>query len=298
MTSCYAIRSLKHDQGMKATLGAEVSNATAASRAQSRLKLAPRQHPLLHLQRTIGNQAVQRALQAHGAETATVTATARSALASLPESSRVSAPDIALRLPIGQVGDEREQEAERISEHVMNTPQRDGAGGMSPGYERPSVRSVGPMRVERMTAAGLGQLSAPDVADEIASSSGQPLDAATRNFMEPRFGRSFGQVRIHADRAAPSASQGLGAVAVILGSNMFFNSGRYQPNRPVGLGLVAHELTHGMQQQSANDPGPVIQRATIDYRQITWADFQGTPPQGKADTDPAVGAVTDSHFDA
>jgi hypothetical protein len=97
---------------------------------------------------------------------------------------------------------------------------------------------------------------------------GQPLDAGTRAFMEPRFGADFGNVRIHADSQSDSLSNQLSARAFTYGSHIFFARDQYQPNTGEGRHLLAHELTHTIQQghavqrkaQVSNTAPPSIQR--------------------------------------
>jgi Domain of unknown function (DUF4157) len=78
---------------------------------------------------------------------------------------------------------------------------------------------------------------------------GQPLDAATRNFLEPKFGHSFENVQIHADGEADMLSQDFGARAFTTGPNIFFRAGEFDPTSNDGLHLLAHELTHTVQQR-------------------------------------------------
>lgn len=82
---------------------------------------------------------------------------------------------------------------------------------------------------------------------------GQVLDAGARDFLEPRFGHSFENVRIHADGEADALSKDLGARAFTTGQDIFFRSGEYQPASSGGQQLLAHELTHTIQQAT----GPV-----------------------------------------
>jgi hypothetical protein len=77
---------------------------------------------------------------------------------------------------------------------------------------------------------------------------GQELDAGARDFLEPRFGHSFENVRIHADGEADGLSKDLGARAFTTGQDIFFRSGEYQPASSGGQQLLAHELTHTIQQ--------------------------------------------------
>jgi hypothetical protein len=78
--------------------------------------------------------------------------------------------------------------------------------------------------------------------------SGQPLGEPVRDFMESRFGHDFGQVRVHTDgHAARSASQ-ISALAYTAGTDVFFAPGQYRPDTDAGRHLLAHELTHVIQQ--------------------------------------------------
>ncbi|WP_431819295.1 DUF4157 domain-containing protein [Burkholderia sp. F1] len=88
-----------------------------------------------------------------------------------------------------------------------------------------------------------------------ARAGGRPLDAATRAYMEPRFGHDFGRVRVHTDARATQAS---GAHALTTGEHIAFAPGRYAPDTPAGRGLVAHELAHVVQQRHGRgDPNRV-----------------------------------------
>ena len=109
---------------------------------------------------------------------------------------------------------------------------------------------------------------------------GQALPDATRGFFEPRFGHDFSQVRIHADPPAATAARQLHAQAFTRGSDVFFAPGRYQPHTPQGQHLLAHELTHVVQQQAA---GPRIQRqATTPVAEEETAPLPETAAQAAA----------------
>jgi Domain of unknown function (DUF4157) len=81
---------------------------------------------------------------------------------------------------------------------------------------------------------------------------GRPLDASSRAFMESRFGRNFGSVRIHTDAAAARASRMMSAEAFTVGGDIHFAEGRYRPDTLPGRRLLAHELTHTVQQGGAS----------------------------------------------
>ena len=78
---------------------------------------------------------------------------------------------------------------------------------------------------------------------------GAPLDAGSRAFFEPRFDRSFGDVRVHAGGEADRAARGFHARAFTVGSHLVFAAGEYEPHSERGRGLIAHELAHVLQQQ-------------------------------------------------
>lgn len=105
------------------------------------------------------------------------------------------------------------------------------------------------------SAASLGSGVAPPVVHEVLNAHGRPLDAATRAYFEPRLGADFSQVRIHDDaRAADSAAE-LEASAYTLGRDISFAAGLYAPQSVAGRRLLAHELTHVVQQGQAPTAG-------------------------------------------
>lgn len=77
---------------------------------------------------------------------------------------------------------------------------------------------------------------------------GNKMDAKTRREMETRFGANFGSIRIHTDANAIQMSKELGAQAFTHGKDIYFNEGKYNPNSKEGQHLLAHELTHTIQQ--------------------------------------------------
>ncbi|MBD2700763.1 DUF4157 domain-containing protein [Spirosoma sp. BT702] len=83
-----------------------------------------------------------------------------------------------------------------------------------------------------------------------STTSGQPMDRDTATFMESRFGADFSSVRIHNDTSAGQASDSIRARAFTHGQNIHFNQGEYQPQTDSGRWLLAHELTHTLQQST------------------------------------------------
>ena len=167
------------------------------------------------------------------------------------------------KLQVGAVDDPLEREADRVAEQVMRmrdpaaptTPTQSNTGSGSP------TLSVSPVAAQRKaalpqdsntlsSAAGSG-MEAPPLVHEILRSPGQPLDAAARAFFEPRFSHSFEQVRIHTDPAAAASAREVNALAYTRGQDIVFASGQFAPTGEPGQRLLAHELTHVVQQGGA-----------------------------------------------
>ena len=89
----------------------------------------------------------------------------------------------------------------------------------------------------------------PPVVNEVLSSEGHSLDQATRAFMEPRFDYDFSGVRVHTDARAGESAQAVNAQAYTVGSDVVFAPGQYQPTTGSGNALIAHELSHVVQQE-------------------------------------------------
>jgi hypothetical protein len=93
-----------------------------------------------------------------------------------------------------------------------------------------------------------GPYSIPLIVHEMLRSPGQPLDQATRAFMEPRFGHDFSQVRVHTDAKAAESARAVNALAYTVGRDVVFGEGQYSLGMTQGRRLLAHELTHVLQQ--------------------------------------------------
>src|ERR1051325_967201 len=94
------------------------------------------------------------------------------------------------------------------------------------------------------------QSPAPPIVYEVLRSPGQRLDGETRAFMEPRFGHSFADVRVHSDARAAESARAVNANAYTVGRDIVFGNGRYWANQRDGQRLLAHELTHVVQQRA------------------------------------------------
>lgn len=173
------------------------------------------------------------------------------------------------KLRINKPGDKYEQEADRVAEQVLRMPDPRTTSAIS--EQRPHIQRAcadceeelqrqvdeeeeeevqakeAPGRVPRLTA---------DIDSRIRAlrGGGRPLSGTERAFFEPRFGHDFGGVRLHTGGSAAAATRVLQARAFTLGGEVFFGSAQYAPETPRGKRLLAHELTHVVQQTKGSDP--------------------------------------------
>ncbi|BAZ30190.1 hypothetical protein NIES4074_26460 [Cylindrospermum sp. NIES-4074] len=197
----------------------------------------------------------------------------------IPEVSNVGIVGVQAKLTIGEPGDQYEQEADRVAAEVvqkMNEPSApritapprvDGfdktmqrkpvipivASRESPGVEMPLMRKNG------LTASHVPDVQA-DFERQLnqARGGGGALDAAFRAKIEPAMGADFSGVRVHTDSRADQMSQSIQAKAFTTGQDVFFRQGAYEPGSRGGQELIAHELTHVVQQTGTIQPS--IQR--------------------------------------
>ncbi len=109
--------------------------------------------------------------------------------------------------------------------------------------------------LQRRAVGALAEPSvAPALVHDVLRSSGQPLNADTRAFMEPRFGQDFSHVRVHTDAKAAQSARAVNAMAYTVGNQIAFDAGQYQPQTADGKRLLAHELTHTVQQKGSGLP--------------------------------------------
>ena len=170
-----------------------------------------RSRPVASLHRTVGNQELQR----------------------LHQEGHLQA-----KLTVSQPNDEYEREAERVAEQVTR-----------PSGARPATDDREGGEVSR-TASSRGSTVDGEAGERIESleGGGKPLSSSTRSFFEPRFGRDFGEVCVHADAEADRAARSIDAEAFTYGTDMVFRRGAYDPGSKDGKRLLAHELTHVVQQ--------------------------------------------------
>ena len=156
---------------------------------------------------------------------------------------------IQAKLQVSTPGDQHEQEADRVADKVMRDTQEE---------EEP---------VQMKAAEGGGNQVSHGVQSQIDGlrGGGQPLPSTLRAYFEPRFGHDLGEVRIHDGAQAAEAARSINAQAFTVGRDVAFAAGQYSPETGAGKRLLAHELTHVIQQNGATQ-GPTIQRQTgTDY---------------------------------
>ena len=111
----------------------------------------------------------------------------------------------------------------------------------------------------------------PPIVHEVLNSSGQPLDKTTRAFFEPRFGYDFSRVRVHIDAKAAESAQAVNALAYTVGRDVVFGNAMYMPDTIRGKQLLAHELTHVVQQSGAPT---ALQSISVDEGQESLFERQ------------------------
>lgn len=226
--------------------------------AKSPTQLRPQSvSQLAQLHKQFGNQAVQRLLQSK---------------------------QIQAKLTIGAPNDIYEQEADRVADQVMRMPGTNttarsitnpyaplkiqrlhpGPGGESNRQQEHKGKdrgNGGEKLVQAKNVAGQTSQACDELENTINSfrGGGQALDQASRNFFEPRFGVDFSGVRVHTDSHAAESAHSVNAMAYTVGKDVVFNHGQYAPQKSEGKRLLAHELTHVVQQTGKTTP--VLQRA-------------------------------------
>ncbi|MBD2037672.1 DUF4157 domain-containing protein [Leptolyngbya sp. FACHB-321] len=289
-------------------------------------------HPLLQLQRQLGNRAVTHLIQTNL---------------------------IQAKLSVSQPNDRYEQEADRTAETVMRMPdpivqrqpfeeaaiQAAPIGRITPLMQRQAEEEKEPVQLlqrqeeeekepvqmlqrqeeekepiqmlqrqeeEKEPIQAKATHATPDVSSNLETQiqsmrgGGQPLPASTRDFFEPRFGYDFSGVRVHTGSQANDAARQLNAQAFTLRQDVFFGAGCYQPDTFQGRSLLAHELTHTVQQnpttplaakreiiqpqsegEHTSSPLRVQKNSAIDLSSKFSPPIQRKVGGGKAPTSPA-----------
>lgn len=154
---------------------------------------------------------------------------------------------------VSRSNDPAETEADQIADRVMRMSAYAGPAGIHSALEKNSIHP------KRAPGAGdTGPAQDFNLAEVTSGAGGNALEQRTKNFMESRFQSDFSDVRIHTGNSASALNHELGARAFTLGSDVFFAAGQYAPGTVRGNHLIAHELTHTLQQK--NSGGMYIQK--------------------------------------
>lgn len=166
------------------------------------------------------------------------------------------------RLKVGAADDRFEREADSVADTVMRMP-RPAAGSPPIG-----ALSDDDERLSRKVSADGGEAGG-DFGDALArSGEGAPLAPEARGFLEPRFGRDLGHVRIHDDAGSGALAESIDALAFTHGADIYFRSGEYDPGSGEGRHLLAHEIAHTFQQGEGAGEAPAVQRAVVSYGNV------------------------------
>lgn len=199
------------------------------------------------------------------------------------------------KLTVNTPGDAYEKEADETAEQIM--------GPQLPEFAPPSALPVNKVlrkcaacdkekepeedkedHLQRREAGPSNPQVTPAVGRTLKLS-GQPLDDQTRTFMEGRFGYDFSKVRIHDDSMANRSAGDINALAYTHQYHVVFGSGQFQPETDKGKKLLAHELTHLIQQTQAGSSSPIIAKAP------------SMPPKGGQPMDNRLQAFMEKRFD-
>jgi hypothetical protein len=185
----------------------------------------------------------------------------------------VDVPPLQRQLTVGPVDDPLEREADRVAAQVMRMPSPAPAISAAPILLRRKCAACeeeaqeGSQLQRKAVVAPIARevTEAPRLVHQVLDRPGQALDAAARSFFEPRFGYDFSKIRVHADDQATTSAEAMGALAYTVGHHIVVDRGRYAPSTASGRQLLAHELTHAVQQGAAPPArlpsGPVAMRA-------------------------------------
>lgn len=211
------------------------------------------------------------------------------------------------QLIVSNPGDAMEVEADRVADAVMRMPAPgNAAAGVAPGGATTVVQ-------RKSEGAAIADTS-PAVESDVRTLQGEgsPLPPATREFFELRMDTDFSKVRVNTGGRASQTAKSLGARAFTVGSSITFGEGEYAPESLEGKKLLAHELTHVVQQDGAGRGKghgqraaalPPISRAAVPQLQAAWynfdipfTDYQFDPSLEGVKT--AAGVVKDAAVDA
>jgi Domain of unknown function (DUF4157) len=185
-----------------------------------------------------------------------------------------------ITLPVGPASHRYEREAQRIADRAMRMRDRKVEGSTAlggPFAARFGLPNHSPVQQWRCAGASAhsAALERPILGH---TAGGRPMSETTRIQMESCFGADFRGVHIHTDSRAAHVSRALNAQALTLDNDIFFDTGKYDPGSAAGGRLLAHELSHVVQQQRGDVAPNVVQRALADVQAPAPARPVAEPP--------------------
>ncbi|MBW4441972.1 MAG: DUF4157 domain-containing protein [Plectolyngbya sp. WJT66-NPBG17] len=209
-----------------------------------------------------------------------------------------AAPRIQPKLTIGQPNDQYEQEADQVADRVMRSqgypPDRSPRLQFSLLQRAPLPEHEEDTEEPIQTQAEPGQLPevTPALETQLAASKGQgqPLSDQVRSHFEPRMGVDFSQVRVHTDSNALMMNQALNAQAFTHGQDIYFGIGKYDPTSETGKRLLAHELTHVVQQSGTiqRQSSSTVERPASAPEASEEPAVEETQPLQEPSSDPVI----------
>ncbi len=150
--------------------------------------------------------------------------------------------------------------------------------GEQPKTEEPKKKKE-ESTIQRKSNSVAHESETPAIVNDVLGSPGQPLAAVTRHYMEQRFGHNFSRVRIHQDERAAQSARSVDALAYTAGTHIVFARGEYNPHSRTGQHLLAHELTHVIQQAGAAQTQHILS-SPLNSSRIAKHTIQRKPGTG------------------
>lgn len=237
-----------------------------------------RQQPAANLQATYGNQAVLRALKRPSPSAGAIiqrkcACGSAAGMDGECDTCRKKRLGLQTKLKVNEPGDVYEQEADRVADQVMAAAPLHSVSGTRP-------------RIQRLSAQSAGQVeTTPPSVSQTLANPGRPLEPSLRQDMELRFGHDFSLVRIHSDAIAAQSARDVNAYAYTAGHNIVFGSSAPPPTTHEGRRLLAHELTHVVQQTQTHsqDRGSVALAINTKAEQCAITSASHTQPRPTTD---------------
>ncbi len=189
------------------------------------------------------------------------------------------------KLTVNRPGDRYEQEADRVADAVVEMPEgvsmREGGPDASRVVQRKCTAcEEEDEHVQTKPATAHAPSHTPAAASRIEglSGKGRRLSGAERSYFEPRFGADFSGVRVHTDAHAAGLAQSFQARAFATGHDVVFGADQYTPGTTAGQRLLAHELTHVMQQAAGHAGHPAVFRQPQETPRSPESEAPTLPP--------------------